>query len=232
MNEGGWVVPSYFVFDPANQIELSMVDFANRLIPKIHREICSDPIVDMHIRGRLVEAGEVAISTIPFSQFSNLATIPGILEAPVSSLISTFVNLKVWITEDVTTLKQEGFQVYRPLVCVFLGCSKYADNWRTAHHEPTDRILFRFAPNIFCFGSNIVPSNVIWEIASVGTSELKTLAANVMDGSVGVDVLAETVEREFITMAIRSPLHARRYGSPEFNIARWAPGITPVDLNH
>lgn len=232
MSNQDWVMPIYLVFDPVEHGELSLVSFANELISKVFREIHSDPVLDLHVRARIIEATEQATSLIPLSQMSSLIQIPGIVQSQKASLDSAFVNLKQWITDDVTSLKQEGLQVFRPNVFVFLGRSEYGDEWKRPFQELTDRVLFRFAPNIFCFGTNIVPSNVIWEIASLGTSELKTAGANVMDGSVGIDVLSKSVGTEFVTKVIRSPLHARNVHSREFEVSPLTPGITPVDIHH
>lgn len=227
-NSGQIVFPIYLVFDPANQGEPSMVDFANQLIVKIFREIHSDPVFDIICRIRIVEIRDNAESILPLSQLSNISTSPGIFESPVASLHSVFENLKIWISDDVTKLQEEGRRVLRPIVFVFLGRSTYQDDWRDAHRELTDRTFFRFAPNIFCFGTCDVNSQVIHDIASTGTEELNQLAATVMDLGVGIDILVKGVVEEYILRIIRTPFEARALSSPTISFPSTVLGLSPA----
>jgi uncharacterized protein YegL len=207
---------------------MSLVEFANKLISLVFVGVHADPIMCEGLVVRLIEMQESAVSLLPSNSFLDLVQIPGIVQSSAASLRSVLENLKKWITEDITNLKQQGHRVCRPLVFVFLGRSDYNDDWQVLHRELTDRTLFNFAPNIFCFGTADVEPRVIREIASVGDDELKHMAAYVMDSSVGVDILAKSVWQEYISRAIWSPFQARTVDSPAINFPSLAPGISPV----
>lgn len=227
-SNGRVILPIYLVFDPSTQGTMSLVEFANKLIELVFRNVQDDPFLCERLSVRLIEMQGSAVSLLPSNYFHDLVQIPGIVQSPAVSLRSVFENLKEWITEDITNLKLQGHQVYRPFVFMFLGRSVYNDDWQVPHRELTNRTLFKFAPNIFCFGTAEVRSNDIREIASVGSDELKSMAAHVMDSSVGMDVLAKSVWQEYIMRAIRSPFQAITAESPAVSFPTLAPGISPV----
>ncbi len=223
----GWVMPIYLVFDPVHNGEISMVDFANRLLPQIHYEVASDPVLDDFVRLGVCEMTQTTVSLLPLTQPSSLSQTPGVVESPEASLKSVFENLKEWITEDVTDFKQIGYQVYRPTVFMFLGRSTYENNWRMAHHELTDRTLFRFSPNIICCGTSEVSPSIIYDIASTGTQETRALAANKMDSTAGVVTLVQSVIENYVKPILHAPLHAT-IAPRGFEFPKFSPGISPV----
>jgi hypothetical protein len=118
---GPVVLPIYLVFDPASQGTMSLVEFANKLISLVFVGVHADPIMCEGLVVRLIEMQESAVSLLPSNSFLDLVQIPGIVQSSAASLRSVLENLKKWITEDITNLKQQGHRVYRPLVFVFWG---------------------------------------------------------------------------------------------------------------
>jgi uncharacterized protein YegL len=92
----------------------------------------------------------------------------------------------------------------------------------------TDRTLFRFAPNIFCFGTGHAKAADVLEIASFGLSELNAMAANMLDRSVGDEVLSSNICDHFIMRLLIAPLQARTTEMAELIIPSGIPGIIPA----
>lgn len=227
MESLGWLMPIYLVFDPANDADLSIVDFANLLNEKIFDYVAADPILDNRLRFRIIEMTEIANSLLPDSRLTSCIHIPDIVESPVTSLKSSFENLKEWITEDVTRWKQSGYQVFRPLVFMFLGRPDYGNDWRIAHGELTDKTLYRFSPNIFCFGTDEVNPSVIYDIASIAGQELRAFAANRMDPGAGLETLVHSVFGYYFKHVLQAPLHAA-IATSGLEFPKYFPGISPV----
>lgn len=232
MSSGGQIIqPVYLLVDASGDPESSLVDFANQLIFKFFREAASDPIVDQRYRMTILELGVKPTTLLRLCQLSNLGQVPGLVSTNGLSLRASFNELREQIDADVSRLKEEGYRVLRPGVFLFIGHLS-DDDWRQAYFELTDRTLFRFAPKIFCFGTGHAKAADVLEIASTGQSELNAMAANMLDRSIGDELLAKNIVKQFIMPILSEPLHARAVSSPGIRLPITIPGIIPAkDFN-
>ena len=231
-SDGQIVQPIYLLADASGGPESSLVDFANKLISKLFREVHSDPILDQRVRLAILELGAKPTTLLRLCQLSNVVQVPGLVSTNGLSLQASFSELREQIDADVSRLKEEGYRVLRPGVFLFIGHLS-DDDWRQAYFELTDRTLFRFAPNIFCFGAGHAKADDVLEIASTGLSELNAMAANMLDRSVGDEVLSKNIIEHFIVAMLTEPLRARTVSTSAFRFPTSIPGIIPAkDFKH
>lgn len=231
-NQSQYVFPVYLVIDVSGGDESSLVNFANQLVANLLRTVAGDPIVDQLVRLSLIEMGDKPVTLMQLARATNSAQIPGFLSKDSLSLSSVFAHLKAQITTDMVQLQSESVTVYRPTVFFFLGHSPDED-WHQAHLELSDRNTFRFAPNIFCFGSGSALLADIEKIASTKILEKPDSAAYWLDLSVGDSVVIHSLIYQFFIGILRHRLNAQAIATRVFEIPSDVPGIiSSEEIDH
>lgn len=157
------ILPFYMVCDESGSMAGTGVDAINSALPDLHHEISTNPSVADKTRFALIGFSTQASVLQPLADLSELTQLPSLSAGGVTSFGAAFGLLKTTIDKDVTALKAEGHDVYRPVV-FFLSDGNPTDNdWRTALKELN---AFRYAPKIIAFGISDADAAIITEVAN------------------------------------------------------------------
>src|SRR5262245_26687201 len=164
VESGEAIVPFYIVCDESSSMTGNGgIDAINQGLPELHATIAADPLVSDKCRMGLISFSQSADVLMPISRLSDVASMPGMTGRSVTSYASAFALLRTVIDDDITSLKAQGYRVYRP-VAFFISDGAPTDNWRPAYEALTRNNPQ--APHIIAFGVGDADRDVM---AKVGT---------------------------------------------------------------
>lgn len=160
------ILPFYMVCDESGSMSGPGVDAINAALPDLHQEISTNPSVADKTRFALIGFSTQASVLQPLADLSELTQLPSLSAGGVTSFGSAFRLLKDVIEKDVTALKAEGHDVYRPVVFFLSDGIPTDDGWRTPLEELNNKETFKYAPKIIAFGISDADTAIITEVAN------------------------------------------------------------------
>ncbi|MEU9589290.1 VWA domain-containing protein [Streptomyces sp. NPDC048219] len=157
------LLPFYMVCDESGSMTGTGVDAINSALPDLHHEISTNPSVADKTRFALIGFSTQASVLQPLADLSELTQLPSLSAGGVTSFGAAFRLLKDTIEKDVTALKADGHDVYRPVVFFLSDGIPTDEGWRTAL---ADLNAFRYAPKIIAFGISDADAATITEVAN------------------------------------------------------------------
>ncbi|MDG9689540.1 vWA domain-containing protein [Streptomyces mutabilis] len=157
------LLPFYMVCDESGSMAGGGVDAINSALPDLHHEISTNPSVADKTRFALVGFSTQASVLQPLADLSELTQLPSLSAGGVTSFGAAFRLLKETIEKDVTALKADGHDVYRPVVFFLSDGIPTDEGWRT---ELKELNAFRYAPKIIAFGISDADAATITEVAN------------------------------------------------------------------
>lgn len=157
------LLPFYLVCDESGSMDGAGVDALNSSLPQLHAEISTNPSVADKTRFCLMAFSTTATVLQPLADLSELESLPALSAGGVTSYSAAFRMLKDTIEQDVTLLKNQGHQVYRPVVFFLSDGIPTDPDWRTSLH---DLNTFPFAPKIIAFGVGDASADVLTQVAN------------------------------------------------------------------
>ncbi|MGC9495665.1 vWA domain-containing protein [Streptomyces sp. WG7] len=157
------LLPFYMVCDESGSMAGTGVDAINSALPDLHHEISTNPSVADKTRFALIGFSTQASVLQPLADLSELTQLPSLSAGGVTSFGAAFRLLKDTIEKDVTALKADGHDVYRPVVFFLSDGIPTDEGWRTALKELN---AFRYAPKIIAFGISDADAATITEVAN------------------------------------------------------------------
>jgi uncharacterized protein YegL len=217
------VLPFYLVCDESSSMSGNPIKAINDSLPKLHAEIGSNPVVADKTRFCLIGFNNDAQVLLPLADLSLVTSMPGLNARGSTSYRAAFDLLHDTITTDITKLKADGHQVYRPAV-FFLSDGQPTDSWVDAYKRVTDP-GWGPHPNILAFGFGGVDQTTLQQVA--------TVKAFIADGSIG----PEQALREFAQSLIRSIVNsgtqsaADPSGAVKLSLPDNVPGFTTLSAD-
>ena len=165
---GEKVLPFYIVCDESASMDHNGgIDAINAALPELHLSIASNPLVNDKARISLIAFSDDAEVLLPISRAADVEEMPGVMEKGATSYGSAFRLLKTQISQDIATLKADGFIVQRPAVFFISDGEPTDSDWQTYHAELVDKNSNPHAPNIIAFGVDTADADTIRQVATV-----------------------------------------------------------------
>ena len=164
------ILPFYFVCEESESMDsLGGIAAMNGLLPDLHAEIASNPLVADKCRIGLITFSDTAEELMSLTKLSDVVAMPGMQARGVTNYGSVFDLLKQVIVRDIANLKSQGFEVFRPAV-FFITDGEPTDDpaWENSYRSLMDKATFRQYPNIIAFGVHRANASVIGKVGSVG----------------------------------------------------------------
>jgi len=164
-NQGRRIVPVYLLLDESGSMDANGgIDGTNRGLRVLHQGIACDQIVNDNCRIGLITFSDIAEELLPLSNLSDVQAIPGCAAKGMSNYGEAFKLLRDVIDRDITNLKSQGMQVYRPAV-FFITDGEPTDDWEAAHLALMDKTN-PWSPHIFSYGYTGANQNIIEKIGN------------------------------------------------------------------
>ncbi|MFE9662984.1 MULTISPECIES: VWA domain-containing protein [unclassified Streptomyces] len=217
------ILPFYLVCDESGSMNGDPLDSINSALPELHREISTNPTVADKTRFCLIGFSNDAKVLQPLVDLSDIDTLPGLAAGGLTAYGEAFRTLRTCIEADVTTLKAEGHDVYRPVVFFLSDGGPTDDDWQQAHKELIDA---RYRPNIIAFGIGEADRATIGHVANFR-------AFMQQDQSVSAAQALREFAASLTRSIVRSASSIPADGSGGFNLAvdETVPGFTSVTLD-
>jgi uncharacterized protein YegL len=162
---GNAVLPFYILCDESGSMDANGgIDAVNRGLPELHATIAGDPLVSDKCRIGLITFSDIAEELLPLSNLSDVQAMPGCTAKGMTNYGEAFNLLRVVIARDITNLKSQGMQVYRPAV-FFITDGEPTDDWEAAHLALMDKTN-PWSPHLFSYGYTGANQNIIEKIGN------------------------------------------------------------------
>lgn len=143
------ILPFYLVCDESGSMIGEPVSTINAALPGLHHEISTNPTVADKTRFCLIGFSDTAGVLQPLVDLRDIEELPALAAGGLTSYGDAFHTLRRCIEADVTALKAEGHEVYRPVVFFLSDVIPTDQGWEQAYKELSDS---RYCPKIIAFG--------------------------------------------------------------------------------
>ncbi|QGV80285.1 vWA domain-containing protein [Streptomyces ficellus] len=157
------ILPFYLVCDESGSMNGAPIDSINTALPDLHHEISTNPTVADKTRFCLIGFSDDAKVLQPLVDLSDIDSLPALAAGGLTSYGDAFRTLLRCIEADVTALKAEGHDVYRPVAFFLSDGSPTDDGWQQAHKELVEA---RYGPKIIAFGIGEAEAATIGHVAN------------------------------------------------------------------
>ena len=191
------VHPIYIVCDESKSMEGVAIESINHALPKIHKAIACDPIVNDKVRIGVISFSDSAEVLLPLSKTTDVVDFPDLMVKSGTNYGSAFTCLKQTIQDDIIALKaQKDVIVNRPIVFFISGSEPTDANWQAAHNVVADK-NWSFSPHIIAFGVGTAHAETIRQVATKVDKAGKNFAYLVDDNADPGSVLWEILKEIF-----------------------------------
>ncbi|MEV5811342.1 vWA domain-containing protein [Streptomyces mutabilis] len=217
------LLPFYMVCDESGSMAGGGVDAINSALPDLHHEISTNPSVADKTRFALVGFSTQASVLQPLADLSELTQLPSLSAGGVTSFGAAFRLLKETIEKDVTSLKADGHDVYRPVVFFLSDGIPTDEGWRT---ELKELNAFRYAPKIIAFGISDADAATITEVANFKAFLQQN---DCISPAVALREFASSLTRSIVSSA--TSMSAQGGEGFQLQVDEQVPGFTSLSLD-
>jgi uncharacterized protein YegL len=139
------------------------IEEINKALPELHAEIAADPLAVDKSRLAIIAFSDDAELLLPLTRVSDVADMPGVQESGVTNYGKAFALLEQTITQDVDSLKAQGYRVYRPCV-FFISDGEPTDDWEPAYKSLQAN---KYRPHVIAFGVFGADPTIIGQVATL-----------------------------------------------------------------
>lgn len=164
------VMPLYLVCETSSVMQESGgVQLLNEAFSDLHAEIAADPLISDFIRVGVICFSNVVEEVMSLTKLSDVVAMPLLEGSGPSELNVVFDYLKTQILTDISLLKDQEFEVFRPLVLLFSlgGIDEEKSKWEMAFSSLTDKSSFRQFPNIVSIGMSGADEDVVGALGTL-----------------------------------------------------------------
>ena len=216
---GNAVLPFYILCDESGSMDANGgIDAVNRGLPELHATIAGDPLVSDKCRIGLITFSDIAEELLPLSNLSDVQAMPGCAAKGMTNYGEAFNLLRVVISRDISNMKSQGIQVYRPAV-FFITDGEPTDDWEANHRALTDKNVNPQAPHIIAFG--VAGANPA-VIGKIGTKAAFIANQGVEPGN---------ALKEILKSLTNTIVNSSSSSSPTLIVQQAPPGTTAVPLD-
>jgi uncharacterized protein YegL len=171
----------YIVADVSYSMhESGGISAANDLLTQVHDAITAEPVIADVVRLGVIDFSDEAQVLLRLDDLRDVTTMPHLKERGGTSFQAVFRLLRTEIDNDVTTLKRDGYKVFRPAV-FFITDGQPTDNDTTLQAAFSDLTAqtFKYRPNIIPFGvgdatkASLAP----WVFPQTGEKQMRSYVA-------------------------------------------------------
>ncbi|MFE0511214.1 VWA domain-containing protein [Streptomyces sp. NPDC058964] len=217
------ILPFYMVCDESGSMAAGGVDAINSALPDLHHEISTNPSVADKTRFALIGFSTQASVLQPLADLSELTQLPSLSAGGVTSFGAAFRLLKSTIEKDVTDLKADGHDVYRPVVFFLSDGIPTDEGWRTDLKELNS---FRYAPKIIAFGISDAETSTITEVANFKAFIQQDES---ISPAMAIREFASSLTRSIVSSA--TSMSAQGGEGFELQVEEQVPGFTSLSLD-
>lgn len=217
------ILPFYMVCDESGSMAGGGVDAINSALPDLHQEISTNPSVADKTRFALIGFSTQASVLQPLADLSELTQLPSLSAGGVTSFGDAFRLLRKTIEKDVTDLKAEGHDVYRPVVFFLSDGIPTDEGWRTDLKELNS---FRYAPKIIAFGISDAETSTITEVANFKAFIQQDES---ISPAMAIREFASSLTRSIVSSA--TSMSAQGSEGFELQVEEHVPGFTSLSLD-
>ena len=191
------VHPIYIVCDESKSMEGVAIESINHALPRIHKAIAEDPIVNDKVRICVISFSDSAEVLLPLSKMTDIVDFPGLVVKGGTNYGSAFTCLEQTIQDDIIDLKaQKDVRVIRPIVFFISGSEPTDANWQTAHSVVADK-NWSFSPHIIAFGVGGAQAETMRQVATIVNKSGSFYAYHVTDDTSPGSLLWEILKALF-----------------------------------
>ncbi|MER7817851.1 VWA domain-containing protein [Streptomyces sp. NPDC096153] len=217
------ILPFYMVCDESGSMAGGGVDAINKALPDLHHEISTNPSVADKTRFALIGFSTQASVLQPLADLSELTQLPSLSAGGVTSFGAAFRLLKKTIEQDVSDLKADGHDVYRPVVFFLSDGIPTDKGWRTDLKELN---AFRYAPKIIAFGISDAEVSTITEVANFKAFIQQD---DSVSPAMALREFASSITRSIVSSA--TSMAAQGGQGFELQVEEQVPGFTSLSLD-
>jgi uncharacterized protein YegL len=216
------VLPFYALCDESVSL-VDHIDAVNDGLRELHRAVGTDPVVAERTRFCLIGFSGSPKILQPLCQLSEITEIASLTARAATNFGAAFAFLRETIERDVTTLKAQSHQVYRPVV-FFLSDGQPTDpaTWPAAYDALTDP-SWAARPNVIAFGVGDADPAII--------SRIGTFRAFLGHDGVGPGSALHEFARALTTSIVRSGSPSSGDGEATQHVPELVTGPTPVRVD-
>jgi uncharacterized protein YegL len=179
----GIVWPAYFVADESASMS-PVVGELNAGLTSVHSALLVSPMTAAKVRFSVIGFSDTAVNRLALQDLRELAAMPQLSTRSTTNYGAAFQYLYEQLPADVEKLKADGYQVHRPAV-FFLTDGQPTDidgnltddsSWSDIHRRLTDKLSFRYAPNVMAFGIGGARAQTILKVATSASFAFITIA--------------------------------------------------------
>jgi uncharacterized protein YegL len=162
----GNVLPVYMVADESASMT-PVVDELNAGLAALHQALLREPMAAAKVRFTILGFSDDVQVRLALADLRTEAALPKLTTRASTSYGAAFQALLTRIPDDITTLKSQGYSVFRPAV-FFLTDGQPTDepDWRKQYATLTDKETTPAAPNIIACGIGEAKASTILDIAT------------------------------------------------------------------
>jgi len=162
----GTVLPVYVVADESASMT-PVVDELNAGLTALHRALLRQPMAAAKVRFSLLGFSDTVEVRLALADLRTESALPVLSTRGATSYGAAFQALLEGIPEDVGTLKEQGYAVFRPAV-FFLTDGQPTDepDWRETYRQLVNPETNRAAPNIIACGVGEAKARTVLDIAT------------------------------------------------------------------
>lgn len=210
---GQQVLPFYLMCDESGSMSGAPIDAINQALPELHSEIGLNPVVADKTQFSVIGFSDTAEVLLELSDLSQVTGLPVLSTKGGTNFAAAMTCARQQIESDVSRLKGQGHQVYRPVV-FFMTDGRPQGDWLQEWQELTGT-HFAYRPNIVAFGIGDADASTISAIA--------TFRAFLADGTMS----PATALQEFATALTRSIVMSGSTQSPDGGMTLQTPEQIP-----
>ncbi|OJF10069.1 vWA domain-containing protein [Couchioplanes caeruleus] len=161
----GNLLPVYVLADESGSMG-PYIDDLNKGLASLHEALLGEPMAAAKVRFSILGFADDVQERLRLADLRRENELPLLYARGRTSYHAAFSALRQRIPQDVSALKQEGYQVHRPAVFFLSDGQPTEDHWVQTYQQLVDRSATPGAPNIIACGIGDVEAQTILEVAT------------------------------------------------------------------
>ncbi|HEU5354983.1 MAG TPA: hypothetical protein VFU65_11000 [Actinocrinis sp.] len=164
----GILLPAYVMADESYSMKPNERALAEGMV-SLHESLRGEPMIAAKVRLAVLGFSKDVAVRLPLTDVRTEMQLPQLAIRTETSYAAAFQDLLARIPADVRALKNDGYQVHRPVVFFLSDGQPTDDNenaWRMPHSQLIDRQVTPVAPNIIACGIGQAEAQTMLDVAT------------------------------------------------------------------
>ncbi len=142
------------------------IEVINQSLPEFHAQLVQDPLVVDKSRISIIAFSDSAEVILPMTKATDIPDMAGVSATMQRAKFGpVFQVLRETIDRDVDLMKGQGFEIYRPVVFMFIGSEPADSDWENQYQVLMNS---RNAPHVISWGVDGADAATLQRIATPG----------------------------------------------------------------